>query len=77
MAAFAQFAKIHQTHASDQLRMGQRFCIMYFKDYRQVPGLFNEPDEGKAEAMIREWLRNNQYEIDLPRQIRQESDNVV
>lgn len=77
MAAFAKFEQIHKAHIDDQLRMGQRFCIMYFKDYRQVPGLFNEPDAGKAEGMIREWLRNNQYETELPRQIRQESDNVV
>lgn len=74
MAAFAKFQRIHQTYVDDQLRMGQRFCIMYFKDYRQVPGLFNESDDGKAEGMIRQWLRDNQYEIDLPRQIRQESD---
>lgn len=70
--AITQFIKIHKREAvTDKQRLGQRFCNMYLKDPKAIPGLFNEADAAKATASIRKWLAANHYENELPRQLKE------
>lgn len=70
--AITQFIKLHKRNAeSDKQRLGQRFCNMYLKDPKAIPGLFNEENEAKATASIRKWLAANHYENELPRQVKE------
>ena len=61
-----KFLHLHET-CSDQLRLGQRFVIMYIRS--PWPELFYSGGEAKAIPMINRWLEDNQYINDLPQVI--------
>jgi len=63
MESFNMFIKHHQSN-DDDLRLGQRFCIMYISG--SFPALFYAGDQ-QATKIIREWLTDHQYYNHLPK----------
>lgn len=49
----------------DGIRLGQRFCNRYVKG--SYPDLYYCEDDRASAQMIDTWLKDNQYESELPR----------
>ena len=66
--SMTRFFCLHELRKSDNLRMGQRFINMYIKN--PWPELFYEIDNKKSVLLIQQWLSDNQYEDELPQEIK-------
>ena len=58
-----QFVRAH-TQANDELRLGQRFVILYIK--QPWPELFYQESDKESMKIISEWLTQNHYFDKMP-----------
>ena len=63
--SFGDFVNMH-IKSRDQLRLGQRFCVMYCADPNAIEGLFNERNDELSGQAIVQWLKDNHHYPFMP-----------